>query len=64
MNNKNDTLGTKKDYKNNALTYCAFIKLTSLCNYFTISICYSVQTFESLKGIVNIAQFTTRFMVY
>lgn len=49
MNNKNDKLGNKKDYRNNAFTYWAFIKLTSQCNYFNISPPDSVQIFGSLN---------------
>lgn len=49
MNNKNDKLGNKKDYRNNAFTYWAFIKLTAQCNYFNISTSDSVQIFESLN---------------
>lgn len=37
MNNKNDKLGNRKDYRNNAFTYWAFIKLTFQGNYFNIS---------------------------
>lgn len=50
MNNKNDKLGNKKDYRNNAFTYWAFIKLTSQSlNYFNISTSDSVQIFRSLN---------------
>lgn len=49
MNNKIDKLGHKKDYRNNAFAYWAFIKLTSQCNYFNISISDSVQIFGSLN---------------
>lgn len=49
MNNKNDKLGNKKDYRNNAFIYWAFIKLTSQCNYFNISTSDSVQIFGSLN---------------
>lgn len=49
MNNKNDKLGNKKDYRNNAFTCWAFIKLTSQYNYFNISTSDSVQIFGSLN---------------
>lgn len=49
MNNKDDKLGNKKDYRNNAFIYWAFIKLTSRCNYFNISISDLVQIFGSLN---------------
>ena len=60
MNNKNDKLGNKKDYRNNAFTYWAFIKLTSQYNYFNISTSDSVQIFGSLNQIVNIIHFAGR----
>lgn len=57
MNNKNDKLGNRKDYRNNAFTYWAFIKLTFQGNYFNISTSASAQVFESLKQTVNITGF-------
>lgn len=57
MNNKNDKLGNRKDYRNNAFTYWAFIKLTFQGNYFNISTSDSAQAFGSLKQIVNITGF-------
>lgn len=58
MNNKSDKLGSKEDYRNNAFTYQAFIKLTSQCNYFNISTSDSVQIFGSLNKRVNIKHFS------
>lgn len=49
MNNKNDKLSNRKDYRNNTFTYWAFIKLTFQDNYFNISTSDSAQTFGSLN---------------
>lgn len=57
MNNKIDKLGNRKDYRNNAFTYWAFIKLTFQGNYFNISISDSAQGFGSLKQTANITGF-------
>ena len=57
MNNKNDKLDNRKDYRNNAFTYWAFIKLTFQCNYFNISASDSAQTFRSLNWIANTTEF-------
>lgn len=57
MKNKNYKFGNRKDYRSNAFTYWALIKLTFQDDYFNISTSDSAQVFGSLKQIVNITGF-------